>query len=100
MFYFHNYGFYLNAIDRDKLTKPFDFIVEWAAYCYILFCQTELNCRNNVMKKIMLISNKFNYDVTKNHCKSLANIFINNKCHIISPESNKEAKQKIIKLSN
>ena len=91
-FYLHNYGKYLNEMDRGGLTKPFDSIVQWTCFCYIFFTQTNnITCRKNMMMKFNIISQRYNFHVTDSHSKTLCNIFMNNYAHLKTPKSTKEA---------
>lgn len=101
MIYFDNYGLYLNTLDRGKLTKPHDTLMQWTIFCFILFTEiSDVVCRKNIMKKFEAISEKYNFEASDKHNRTIANILINNKVHLLSPRSHKEASLKALKLSS
>lgn len=99
-FYLEKYGKYLKSLDRGRLTKPLDSLVQWTVFCYIFFIQTNnLACRKNMIRRFSLISEQYEFNVSDSHCKTLCNILINNYVHLNTPKSNKETDFKRIKLS-
>lgn len=102
MLYYDNYGIYLDSINRGKLTIPYDTLVQWVIFSFILFTQIpdeDLDCRNNISNKFFVISELYDFNVTLKHCRTFANILINNKTRQITPKSTKEANLKVLKLS-
>lgn len=101
MIYYDNYGSYLNSVDRGKLTKPYDTLMQWTVFCFILFIEvSQFDCRTNLMKKFEVVSEKYNFETKEKHCRILSNILLNNKVHLLTPRSNKEIGMKALKLSN
>ena len=98
--YYENYGTYTELLNRGGLTVPGDSICQWCIFCYIIFNKINARvCRKSLVCVFQDVSDYYGFSVQKSHCRILANIFINMYCKHITPRSNREAKQKEIKLS-
>ena len=97
---FAQFGSYLRDLNRGKLQIPGDSTCQWAFFCYIMFHEVvNFTCRSSLCKIFQLISDYFRLSVTPDQCFILSNIFFNNYCSLCSPRSNREPKQKVLKLS-
>ena len=99
-FYYIKCGAYIDDLNRGGLVIPFDNIVQWCIFCFILFEQlSEEFCQSFLMKQFLSVSEKFQFGIDERHCRTLANIFLKNLAIIKSPRCSKESRQKVIKLS-
>ena len=101
MFYFKEFGDYTKKLDRGGLNVPTDNICQWTFFCYMIFNSVKNQvCRKSLSKIFMLISTTYEFHVQQRHANILSNIFFKNYCVESTPRSSKEAKQKVIKLSD
>lgn len=99
-YYREKYGTYTESLNRGGLVFPRDTVCQWAVFCFIIFEVIKNNvCRTSLMQVFQQISDHYGFIMQKCHCKTLANIFMNNFCKISTPILRKESKQKVIKLS-
>ena len=100
-FYYNEYGDFTRKLDRGGLNVPTDNICQWVFFSYILFNSVKnLTCRKSLSHILMLISSTYEFHIQKHHANILSNIFFKNYCIESTPRSSKEAKQKVIKLSD
>ena len=79
---------------------PNDRSCQWGFFSYILFNTIkEKICRKSLSSVLSKISDHYSFDMNKNHCRILSNIFIKNFCLQSTPRTSKEASQKVLKLS-
>lgn len=77
-----------------------DSLVQWVSLCFIYFVQLDnVACRNYLIDKFLLISEKYHFDSTRKHCITLSNIIIKNLVLLKTPRSSREASLKVLKLS-
>ena len=99
-FYFERYGEYTREMDRGGLHKPTDSTCQWVFFCYIMFVAIkESVCRLSLSRVFDEVSDTYHFSMRRNHSRTLSNIFLNNYCREMTPRSNKEANQKVLKLS-
>lgn len=99
-FYFDKFGDFTDKIDRGGLRIPTDLAVQWSIFCFIIFQSIkESVCRNSLSGIFADISIYYGFRMQPQHCRILANIFLNNYCHLSTPNSSKETKLKVLKLS-
>ena len=98
--YYKKYGHFLSGMNRGSLKIPFDSVCEWARYKYVMFHEiVEVTCQNFFCKILVSISECYNLKIEQSHAAIFANILLKNYCHLYSPKSIKEPKQKMLKLS-
>lgn len=100
-FYYEKFGEYFKTLNRGGLTIPGDHVCQWVYYCYILFRDVANDvCRKSLSAVLFKISEFYDLHAGKTHCITMSNILINNHCHLYTPRSSKERKQKVLKLQN
>jgi hypothetical protein len=90
-------------LDRGGLKIPGDTICEWVFFSYILFHYLDVGiiCRFSLSSLLLDIARIYEFEnIERKHAVILANIFLNNYCHLYSPVSTNEPKVKVLKLSN
>lgn len=98
--YFDKYGKLTAELNRGGLCVPGDAVCQWVIFCYIMFNNVSSNvCRLSLCNLMMLISETYGFNMERVHGNILANIFLNNYCYLYTPVSDKEPKQKVLKLS-
>jgi len=98
--FYERYGDYMKQLNRGGLTIPGDCVCQWVMMSYILFQKiSDSVCRTSLSSVLLGLSDLNCFKMTKSNAYVLSNIFLNNHCHLYSPSSNKESRQKIIKLS-
>ena len=101
--YYDRYGIYTSMLDRGGLKIPGDTICQWVFLSYILFHEIDVNyiCRVSLSQLLLDIALRYEWkSIEIKHGVILANIFLNNYCHLYSPVSSSEPKVKVLKLSN
>ena len=79
---------------------PNDSVCQFVFFAYILFHEIMNSvCRKSLCNALMVISDIYSLNIEKKHGFTLANILLNNYCHLFTPRSSKEGKQKLLKLS-
>ena len=92
-YYREKYGDYTSA-------TPKDIVCQCAVFSFIMFDVIKHNvCRASLMRVFQQISDYYGFNIQKCHCKTLANIFINNNYKLFTPLLHKETKQNLVKLS-
>ena len=103
MFYYNKYSDYFDALDRGNLEKPTDSIVQWTVFCYIFVSQTIERerdmCGKFLADQFASIAEKYEFEVNRIQCRSLANIWLKKYSVMSTPRSSKEVKLKEIKLN-
>ena len=98
-YYYKQYGSFTDELNRGKLKLPGDSICQWTFFSYVIFHMVAgETCRKSLSNLLMLISELHNFNLTRRHASIMSNILFNNHCHLYSPRSEKEPKQKILKL--
>ena len=98
--YFEKFGEYTSSLDRGGLKKANDSTCQWTIFSYLVFSSIVSRvCRNSLSDTLYEISEVFDFKMKHHHCFTLSNIFFNNYCKITNLPSEKEPKQKILKLS-
>jgi hypothetical protein len=98
-YYYQRYGSFTDEINRGGLKLPGDSICQWTFFSYVIFHMVAgETCRKSLSNLLMLISELHNFNLTRRHASIMSNILFNNHCHLYSPRSEKEPKQKILKL--
>ena len=98
-FYYEKFRYFTDEINRGGLNVPGDFVCQWVIYCYIMFCEVADNtCISSLCNLMMLISESYQLNMNRKYGVILSNIFLKNYCSLYSPRSQKEPKQKILKL--
>ena len=100
--YYEQYRAYFDSVNRGGLRVPNDDIVQWAAFCFILFNTISKGdlCRNFVMTCFQYVGEKYDFCVTEKNCRTLANIFLKNMALFQTPRSSKEEKLKVLELAH
>ena len=99
-FYFQKYGKFTNSLDRGGLKVPTDTACQWTFFGYIMFnAVKEVVCRKSLTNLLMIISDIHTFNMERRHGLILSNMFFKNHCVQNTPRSTKEAKQKVLKLS-
>lgn len=99
-YYYKTYGNFIDSMNRGGLLTPFDGLVQWSLFSFIVFSSfTGDICRNLMVNVFMHIATKYNFNVEEKHCRTLANIFLKNFSIMNTPGSSKETKLKVLKLS-
>ena len=99
-FYAARYGMYISELDRGNLKIPEDKACQWTFLSFIMFSVLKQRvCRTSLVKVLLEISDFFDFDMKEKHARVLSNIFLNNLCKALTPRDNKEANQKVLKLS-
>ena len=100
-FYFKKYGDYTKSMDRVFLNVPTDKACQWTVFCYLLFnAVKDKVCRKSLANLFVLVADMHNFGMDRVHANILSNILFKNYCAESTPRSTKEAKLKVIKLSN
>ena len=98
--HYEQYGHFLSDMNRSSLKIPHDSVCEWVMYKYVMFHDVvEVTCRKSLCKILVDISEYYNLKIEQSHAAIFANILFKNYCHLYSPKSKKEPKQKWLKLS-
>ena len=100
-FYYEKFGSYTQYLDRGKLNIPNDGSCQWCAFCYILFFVTNVKfsvCKTSLAGIFLYIGDFYQFDMKASQCNILANILLNKLCRQITPTSQKEPSQKLLKL--
>jgi len=98
--YYAKYGMFQDEVSWGKLCVPPDFIVQWVFFAYILFHEIKTRvCKKSLTNALMLVSDVYSFNIEKECGITLSNILLNNYCHMYTPVSSKERKQKVLKLS-
>ena len=101
MKYYRKYGAFTQSIDRGGLNVPSDTACQWTFYLFIMFNAVKYRvCRTSLSKLFMMISDSYGFNMKKVHAMILSNVFLKNHCLQLTPRSNKEPRQKILKLSD
>ena len=101
MKYYRKYGTFTQSIDRGGLNLPSDTACQWTFYSFIMFNAAKYRvCRTSLSKLFMMISDSYCLNMKKVHAMILSNVFLKNHCLQSTPRSNKERRQKILKLSD
>lgn len=99
-YYYDTYGDFIDSMNRGGLLIPFDGLVQWSLFCFIVFSSfTDDVCRNVMVNAFMHVGTKYNFYVEKKHCRTLSNILLKNFSILNTPGSSKETKLKVLKLS-
>ena len=99
-FYYKEFGGYTSSLDRGQLNVPTDRAVQWSIFCTILFNSLKNNvCRNSLMKIFSSVSEHYRFEMKEHHSRILSNILIKNFCRESTPQTSKETKLKVLKLS-
>ena len=100
-FYYEKYGSYTQYLDRGKLNIPHDASCQWCAFCYTLSFVINVKfsvCKTSLARIFLYISDFYEFDMKASQCNILANILLNKLCRQITPTSQKEPSQKMLKL--
>ena len=98
---YSQYGSYFDSLNLGNLVVPGDCVFKWSFFCYIMFYEiARKTCINFFSKIFLLISYFYQFAVSRRQCRTLCNIFFNNYSALYSPRSEKEPRQKILKLSS
>lgn len=98
-FYYNSFGNFLKDLNRGGLTIPGDNVCQWVFYGYIMFSEVKSStCRKSLTIILKKISEFYDLKIENIHCTKLSNIFFNNHCHLYTPRSSRERKQKVLKL--
>ena len=99
--YFEKYGQYTSSLSRGGLVEAGDSACQWAIFCYISFkLVCDKICRNSLSEIFLDISQYYNFEMTQQNCFVMSNILLNNFCKVTNKPSDKEPKQKLLKLSS
>ncbi|GFO14883.1 group XV phospholipase a2 [Plakobranchus ocellatus] len=99
--YFEKFGAFTLSLSRGGSSSGRrDSACQWTIFCYMMFQSVwEKVCRNSLSEIVMEISQYYGFKMEKHHCFALSNILFNNLCNITNLPSDKEPKQKVLKLS-
>ena len=98
--YFEKYGGFTSSLNRGGLVQAGDSACQWTIFCYIAFQSVcEKVCRNSLREIFMDISEYYGFEMRQNNCFVMSNILLNNLCKTSNLPSEKETKQKVLKLS-
>ena len=98
--YHKNFGSFTDILNRGGLSIPGDSACQWTFFSYIMFkVVVDHVCRKSLANVLLIISELHSLNMEKRHAYALANTFFNNHCHLYTPRSGEEPKQKILKLS-
>ena len=99
-FYFEKYGDFTDDLNRGGLTIPGDSVCQWVFFSYTLFFTVaSCVCRTSLCNLLMVISEAHGFNMERRHGMILANILLNRYSYLYTPTSDKEPKQKLLKLS-
>ena len=97
-FYYKKYGSYTDEIDRGQLNILIDCVCQWTSLSYIIFYPLKENvCRKSLSKIVVMIAERYSFNMSSDHARILSNIFIKHYCTECSPHSSKRLK--ILKLT-
>ncbi|GFO14770.1 group XV phospholipase a2 [Plakobranchus ocellatus] len=97
--YFEKFGAFTLSLSRGGLFQAGDSVCQWTIFCYMMFQSVwEKVCRNSLNEIFIEISQNYGFKMDKHHCFALSNILFNNLCNITNLPSDKEPKQKVLKL--
>jgi len=98
--YYDRFGTFLSGLNRGRLCIPPDTVCQWVMFSCILFLEVASDaCRSSLSNLMMSISESYDFSMERKHGNSLSNIFLNNYCKLYTPVTEKEPKQKLLKLS-
>ena len=90
-FYYKKFGAYFNNLNRGGLVRSNDCVVQWALLCFLFFNQVPGEfCRNFLINTFLYISEKYSFNTTEKHCRTLANIYVKNTKKLNTPDCFKE----------
>ena len=99
-FNYKKFGDYFNNLNRGGLVRPNDCVVQWALFCFLFFNQVSGEfCINFLINTFLYISEKYRFNTTEKHCRTLANIYMKNTAKLNTPHCFKESNLKVLKLS-
>ena len=99
-FLYLKYGSFLDDLNRGKLKILGDCVCQWSFFCYIMFHElAQVTCVESLCRVFQIISDLFSFGITYKQCRILSNVFFFNYVGLFSPRSEKEPRQKILKLS-
>ena len=99
-YYYDSYGYFIDSMNRGGLLIPYDGLVQWSLFCFIIFNSfTGDVCRSFMVNVFLHVATKYNFYVEEKHCRTLSNIFLKNFSIMNTPGSSKETKLKVLKLS-
>jgi hypothetical protein len=99
--YFEKYGTFTTGLNRGGLTIPNDSVCQWTFFCFIIFGNVcNQVCRTSLTNIFLLVSDMYDLNMREKHAMTLSNIFLNNFCKQYARPSEKEPKQKVLKLSH
>ena len=99
--YFEKYGGFTSSLSRGGLVQAGDCASQWTIFCYIAFQSvSDKVCRNSLSEIFMDISQYYGFEMRQHNCFVMSNILLNNFCKISNLPSEKEPKQKVLKLSS
>ena len=99
-FYYKKYGSYTDELDRGQLNIPTDCACQWTFFSYIIFYTIKKNvCRKSLSQILVMIAERYSFNMSSDHARILSNIFIKNYCNECSPHSSKEVNLKILQLT-
>ena len=85
-FYFHNFGLFLKTMDWGGLNIPTDSYCQWAIFCYIMFNSVkDVTCRRSLNNLFLLVSDRYDFKISKKQCYTLGNIFFKNYSLLFHP---------------
>ena len=89
-FYFHNNGSFLKTMYQGGLKIPTDSYCQWAIFCYIMFNSVkDVTRRRSLNNLFLLVSDRYDFKISKKQCYTLCNIFFKNYSSLFSPRSDK-----------
>ena len=98
--YHEKYGSFINDLNRGGLTIPGDSACQWSFCTYVTFREVAAHtCRKSLCNILMMIFEFYRLNMNRGHAMIMSNILFKNHCHLYSPRSPKEVKQKVLKLS-
>ena len=99
--YHEKYGNFTDDLNRGGLQIPGDSACQWIFYCYIMFHEVvNAVCRTSLCNLLMSISDFYGLNMQRKHGMIMANVLFKNYCYLYSPRSEKEPKQKNLKLGD
>ena len=94
------YGQYTDSTDHGGFNIPTDNTCQWVIFSFIIFNIIKgLVCRTSLSNILMMVSEFYKFEMQRHHRNIVSNIYLNNLCKLLTPHSNKEPAQKVLKLS-
>ena len=99
-FYYKKFADYFNNLNRGGLVRPNDCVVQWELFCFFILQSSIWRILQKIPDKHFLVySEKYSFNTTEKHCRTLANIYMKNTAKLNTPRCFKECNLKVLNLS-